>query len=178
MKYLFGLSSDPTIDVYGNMEEVRNELVCNQFFSLSSWAFSFSDEHPPFPIFPKEAVTRSSADAQQLPCQLRELCPGAERAERQGLCFLTACLPVRLYKLQDQSLGKCRLPPSQSVPCKFEREPPYSLEGKGVSNSVGITCPALKQSFVWTSITMNQQQIPQLTASREPAQPIRSPCST
>lgn len=56
-------------------------------------------------------------------------------------------------------------------------ETPYSLESKGVANSMGIKHPGLKQSFIWITITMNQQQIPQMIISPESAQLIKSPGS-
>lgn len=96
--------------------------------------------------------------------------------QNQGLYFLSACLPCRT--VQAAILITEQTPSSSftvSALQAWDRETPYSLESNGVANSIGIKHPGLKQSFIWTSITKNPQQIPQMIISEEPAQLIKSP---
>lgn len=158
-------------------------MVSNGFFYSSICLLPFWWT-PLFPISWVEShcltamICCNSADNQQLRLQWWELQLGAKRTQNRGLYILSACLPCRTVQaailVTEQMRSSSFIVSALQV---WERETRYSLESKGVANSTGIKYPRLKQSFIWTTITMNQQQIPQMIISQEPAQLIKSLCS-
>lgn len=161
------------------MKEIRKELFWNYFFHSSFPAFSLSGDSPLFPISRGGETPPHSHDLQVVLTTSRCACNGkscTRELQHQGLYFLSARFPCRT--VQAAVLVTEQMPSSSftvSASQAWDREIPYSLESKGVANSMGIKYPGLKRSFIWTSIAENPQQISQMIISQEPAQLIKSP---